>query len=76
MLGSDASTRANRGERTTRGGAVDQGLEHLRRTQHEDGSWHGDYGGPLFLLPLYVATCHVAGLNIDLAAQREMRRYL
>ena len=56
--------------------AVDKGLEHLRRSQHADGSWHGDYGGPLFLLPLYVATCHVAGLNLDAASQREMLRYL
>ncbi len=77
MLRSDASTRLERGEaRTTRTGAVDQGLEHLRRTQHEDGSWHGDYGGPLFLLPLYVATCQIAGLTIEPAAQREMLRYL
>jgi len=57
-------------------GAVDRGLEHLRRTQHADGSWHGDYGGPQFLLPLYVATCHVAGIAIDSAARREMLRYL
>lgn len=56
--------------------AVDQGLEHLRRTQHADGSWHGDYGGPLFLLPLYVSTCHIAGLAIDLSSRREMLRYL
>ena len=56
--------------------AVDKGLEHLRRSQHADGSWHGDYGGPLFLLPLYVATCHVAGLRLDATSQREMRRYL
>jgi len=55
---------------------VDKGLEQLFRTQHADGSWHGDYGGPLFLLPLYVATCYIAGLPIDLAAQREMLRYL
>jgi len=58
------------------GGPIAKGLEHLRRTQHADGSWHGDYGGPLFLLPLYVATSHVAGIPIEPAAQREMLRYL
>ena len=42
--------------KTTSPGPVVKGLEHLRRTQHADGSWHGDYGGPLFLLPLYIAT--------------------
>src|SRR4051812_44701287 len=57
-------------------GAVDKGLEHLWRSQHADGSWHGDYGGPLFLLPLYVATCHVAGGALDATSQREMRKYL
>jgi squalene/oxidosqualene cyclase-like protein len=77
MLSSDTSVRLDPGEARTAGtGAVDKGLEHLRRTQHTDGSWHGDYGGPLFLLPLYVATCHVAGITIDAASQREMLRYL
>jgi squalene/oxidosqualene cyclase-like protein len=77
MLRFDASARSGSAEaRTTRAGVVDKGLEQLRRTQHADGSWHGDYGGPLFLLPLYVATCHVAGLPIELASQREMLRYL
>jgi squalene/oxidosqualene cyclase-like protein len=57
-------------------GSIAKGLEHLRRTQHADGSWHGDYGGPLFLLPLYISTCHVAGVAIEPAAQHEMLRYL
>jgi squalene/oxidosqualene cyclase-like protein len=52
------------------------GLDHLARTQHADGSWHGDYGGPMFLLPLYVMTCHVAGVELDPASRREMLRYL
>src|SRR5688572_7528118 len=51
-------------------------LDHLIRTQAEDGSWHGDYGGPLFLLPLYVATCRIAGLELDPDTAREMLRYL
>jgi squalene/oxidosqualene cyclase-like protein len=77
MLRSDAHARLDPSEpRTPRAGALDRGLELLWRTQHADGSWHGDYGGPLFLLPLYVATCHVAGLPIDLSSRREMLRYL
>ncbi len=77
MLRSNQSMRLEPAEASTiRSGSVDQGLEHLWRTQHADGSWHGDYGGPQFLLPLYVATCHIAGLPIDAAAQHEMRRYL
>ena len=57
-------------------GSLDEALEYLRGTQHADGSWHGDYGGPLFLLPLYVATCHVTGIAIDPEAQSEMLRYI
>src|SRR6478752_752248 len=64
------------GGRITAPGAIAKGLEHLGRTQHADGSWHGDYGGPLFLLPLYIATCHIAGIAIAPPAQREMRKYL
>jgi squalene/oxidosqualene cyclase-like protein len=77
MLRSDASAHQPPGvAKATRTGVVEQGLEHLWRTQHADGSWHGDYGGPLFLLPLYVATCHIAGIPIDPVSSREMLRYL
>ncbi|HET7543061.1 MAG TPA: terpene cyclase/mutase family protein [Polyangiaceae bacterium] len=79
MLESEASTRVDtrEGSRTGAGNsqAVDRGLEHLQQTQHPDGSWHGDYGGPLFLQPLYIAACHVAGLPIDPSVQKEMLRY-
>jgi len=33
-------------------------LENLARLQAPSGSWPGDYGGPMFLLPMYVALCH------------------
>lgn len=29
--------------------------------QSPDGHWPGDYGGPMFLLPGLVITCHVTG---------------
>ncbi|RKG73433.1 2,3-oxidosqualene cyclase [Corallococcus terminator] len=35
--------------------------EVLARTQEADGSWKGDYGGPLFLTPVYVAGLYVMG---------------
>ena len=56
--------------------ALGRGLDHLARAQHADGSWHGDYGGPMFLLPLYVATCYITGIPLDRVSQREMLRYL
>jgi squalene/oxidosqualene cyclase-like protein len=77
MLRSETSARPEPSEaKSARTGPVDKGLEHLQRTQHADGSWHGDYGGPLFLLPLYVATCHIGGIAIDAGSTREMLRYL
>jgi len=77
MLKSEHSPRLDPVEvRSTRSNGVERGLEQLRRTQHADGSWHGDYGGPMFLLPLYVATHHIAGITIDPASAREMLRYL
>ena len=30
------------------------------RCRKRDGAWRGDYGGPMFLLPMYVAACHIA----------------
>ncbi|HEY6078531.1 MAG TPA: terpene cyclase/mutase family protein [Polyangiaceae bacterium] len=56
--------------------ALPRALEQLQRSQQPDGSWHGDYGGPLFLLPLYVATCHIAGIDLDASSKQEMLRYL
>ena len=43
---------------------VDQTLEralgNLGRLQAERGSWPSDYGGPMFLLPMWVALAYVA----------------
>lgn len=73
MLGTEGTPVAPRPVRTD---ALERGISYLARTQHADGSWHGDYGGPMFLLPLYVATTYVANLAIEPAQQREMLRYL
>ena len=40
-------------------GPIQRGLEVLAATQDPDGSWKGDYGGPLFLVPVYVAGLQV-----------------
>lgn len=39
--------------------ALDAGLEFFVSRQNPDGSWSGDYSGPLFLLPMYVAASHI-----------------
>ena len=40
-------------------------LAHLVSKQDASGSWKGDYGGPLFLLPIFVATAATVGYAID-----------
>lgn len=39
---------------------LQRGLENMGRLQAERGSWPGDYGGPMFLLPMYIALCHAS----------------
>lgn len=57
-------------------GAIRRGLDHLASRQETDGSWRGDYGGPMFLLPMYVAAAHVCGRPIAETARREMADHL
>jgi squalene/oxidosqualene cyclase-like protein len=40
--------------------AIEAACAHLASTQTERGSWAGDYGGPMFLLPMYVAVARFA----------------
>ncbi|ADO73188.1 2,3-oxidosqualene cyclase [Stigmatella aurantiaca] len=40
---------------------IQRGLDVLAATQDTEGSWYGDYGGPQFLIPIYVAGLHVMG---------------
>jgi lanosterol synthase len=40
--------------------AAQRALENLARRQLPDGAWPGDYGGPMFLLPMYVALAYAA----------------
>uniref|UniRef100_A0A8C3NPE2 Terpene cyclase/mutase family member n=1 Tax=Cyanoderma ruficeps TaxID=181631 RepID=A0A8C3NPE2_9PASS len=44
--------------------------------QAEDGHWAGDYGGPLFLLPGLLITCHTAKIQLPEGFRKEMIRYL
>lgn len=53
--------------------AIERALGHLAVTQCEDGSWWGDYGGPMFLLPLYVALCHLCDRKITERDREGMR---
>lgn len=57
-------------------GAALKGMDFYRQLQAEDGHWAGDYGGPLFLLPGLLITCHVAKIPLPEAWKKEMVRYL
>ena len=55
---------------------IARGVEQLAARQNPDGSWDGDYGGPMFLLPMYVAVFHVGGRRIPAVQRRGMVRYI
>ncbi|MEM1007532.1 MAG: terpene cyclase/mutase family protein [Myxococcota bacterium] len=38
---------------------LERGFAFLASTQSEDGSWSGDYGGPMFLIPMYVIAAYL-----------------
>ena len=56
--------------------AVARGLDYLASQQEADGAWRGDYGGPMFLLPMYVAACHIGGRSIEAKTRDRMIAYL
>ena len=56
--------------------AMRRALQNLERLQHTDGSWLGDYGGPAFLLPMYIALCEAAGRLPEEGRRQRMRTYV
>lgn len=52
------------------------GVTFYAKLQAEDGHWAGDYGGPLFLLPGLLITCHIAHIPLPAGYREEMVRYL
>ena len=61
-------------ERTT--DPIGAALAHLVSNQDASGSWKGDYGGPQFLLPIFVATARTVGYSIDAETRAGMMSYL
>ncbi|MGZ6135333.1 MAG: squalene--hopene cyclase, partial [Myxococcaceae bacterium] len=56
--------------------AVERGLDVLAATQDAGGSWKGDYGGPLFLIPVYVTGLELLGRPPDAATRDGFVTYL
>lgn len=55
---------------------IDKALAYLASTQAESGAWLGDYGGPMFLLPMYIGTCYGTGAPLPDDVRADMIRYL
>ncbi|KAG2459011.1 GANP protein, partial [Polypterus senegalus] len=75
-LGSDNKTFPNYQPASNAQEAALNGMMFYSIIQAEDGHWTGDYGGPLFLLPGLLITCHVAKIPLPEAWKAEMVRYL
>lgn len=56
--------------------AAERGMKFYSLLQAPDGHWPGDYGGPLFLLPGLVISCHITGVQLSSQQKLEMLRYL
>src|SRR6185436_17455047 len=55
--------------------AMEYAVQNLARLQNESGSWPGDYGGPMFLLPMYLGLCHATGRQPDAHRSERMKTY-
>ncbi len=56
--------------------ALEQGIAFLASVQETDGSWCGDYGGPMFLLPMYIAATAICERPPSATERAEMIRYI
>lgn len=56
--------------------SVSKGLRVLAATQEKSGAWKGDYGGPLFLPPLFIGTLYALGRVLDDDTRAGLLRYL
>src|SRR5262249_39148908 len=70
------TARMRAGEAVAGRDPVGRGLDVLAATQDADGSWKGDYGGPLFLVPVYVAGLQVLGREPEPAVREGFVTYL
>lgn len=52
--------------------SLERGAAFLTKLQRADGSWRGEYGGPMFLLPMYVAAQAISGRDIPAGRRRGM----
>ena len=56
--------------------AIASALGFLGSQQQPDGAWRGDYGGPMFLLPMYLAAQRIGGRPVEPRRREGMIAYL
>lgn len=56
--------------------AVKNGLTFFEHLQLEPGHWGCEYGGPMFLLPLYVISSYVTKTPLSEVYKKEIKNYL
>ncbi|XP_037542771.1 lanosterol synthase isoform X1 [Nematolebias whitei] len=56
--------------------AAMKGMNFYSQLQAEDGSWVGDFGGPLLFMPGLLVVCHVTKIQLPKPWKMEMVRYL
>jgi len=56
--------------------AISRALRFLGSRQEPDGAWRGDYGGPMFLLPMYLAAHHIGRRPVEPRRREGMVAYL
>jgi squalene/oxidosqualene cyclase-like protein len=55
---------------------IKSGLDFLVSIQEEKGCWRGDYGGPMFLLPMFISACYITGRPLSERDRRGFAQYL
>ncbi|OHD66176.1 MAG: hypothetical protein A2176_08010 [Spirochaetes bacterium RBG_13_51_14] len=55
--------------------SIKRGADYLVSIQEENGCWQGDYGGPMFLLPMYIGACYITGKETDPREREGFIRY-
>ena len=74
MSSSQEDSGASLRQRIRRG--IRKQIGFLKRAQAEDGTWPVQYGGPSFLLPLYVITAYISRRRLDGQMQTGMVRQI
>ncbi len=55
--------------------ALNRGFKYFNSIQNEDGSWSGDYSGPMFLISMYVATTYICQFSLTKYQVKRIIKY-